>query len=319
MRTGTTSNPVNTTGGKRYYKKRYRKRKASVRKNAYSLARLQHQVNRIRLNAYGKPQKSLQFADRLDPAITFSPWRQYPLLINLSDLRPQTTATNVGCPIYQQTPGGTTVQQIGTFRPYSNGFWNACNQDIPDTGAIWFNGFNFKTEIKGTRSLVDDAYINFTVFKYKPGKIQLIDPVSGGGLIMPTALGQLADMCGSNHFNKTYFQTYRNKTHLLNSRTSTAPPPAQVQRGTTANVLFDCFSMRPRKLLTQARTSTVAGDEENMSNLQGWRAVNTTVSTDMWLLISTTLEYPASGVIDEQILCDFTRTVYWRDSIGSGQ
>ena len=318
VRTGMSSNPVTTTGGKRYYRKKPYKRKANVKTNAYKVARLQHQVNRIRLNAYGKPQKSLQFADRLDPATTFSPWRQYPLLINLSDLRPQTTATNIGCPIYQQTPGGTAVLQIGTFRPYSNGFWNACNQDLPDTGQIWFNGFNFKTEVKGTKSLVDDVYVNFTVFKYKPGKVQMIDPVSGQGLIMPTALGQLADMTGSNKFNKTYFKTFRNKTMYLNSRTSTATPPAQVQRGTTGNILYDVFSMKPRRLVNQARTSTVAGDEDNMSLLQGWRAVNTTVSTDLWLLISCNLEYPASGTIDEQVLCDFTRSVYWRDAIGSG-
>jgi len=76
--------------------------------------------------------------------------------------------------------------------------------------------------------------------------------------------------------------------------------------------------MQPRRLISQARTSTVAGDEENMSNLQGWRAVNTTVSTDLWLLVSSSLEYPASGVVNEQILCDFTRSVYWRDAIGSG-
>lgn len=317
VRTGTTSNPVNTSG-KRRYKKRPYKRKATVRKNAYSVARLQRQVNKVRLMSYGNPQKSRQFAEFFDGNVPFSPWAQYPLLINLSDLRAQTTATNIGCPIYQQSSSGTQVNQIGTFRPYANAFWAAANLDVPDTGQVFWRGMNFKTQIRGGRNLVDDVYVNFTVFKYKPGNVQIIDPVTGNGLILPTALPHLADMCGGNSFNKTYFKTYRNSTVYLNSRTSTATLPAQVQRGTTGNIMYDTFSMQPNKLLTQARTSTVAGDEDNMSLLDGWRAVNTKVSQDLWLLVSTNLEYPVSGEIDERITCDFSRTLYWRDSIGSG-
>jgi len=317
VRTGVSSNPVNTRGRKRYVKRR-RYRKPRVRTNARKIGRLQHQVNKIRLKAYGHPQKCLQFADPIAPGATFSPWAQYPLLIHLSNLRAQSLPTNTGCPVFQVQPGGTVLQTIGEFKPVGNAFWNSANKDVCDTGQIYWRGMNFKTQIRGDRNLVDDVYVNITVFKYKPGNVQLIDPESGAGLILPTCLSELSDMCGRNTFNKSYFQTFRNKTVYLNSRTSTATPPAEVQRGTTGNLMYDTFSMEPKRIMTQAVTSTVAGEEQNISGIKGWQNVNTTVSQDLWMLVSTNLQYPASGTVTERIICDFSRTVYWRDMIGSG-
>ena len=311
------NNPLNTYKPKKY-KKTYRKKKASVKKNAYSVASLQRQVNKIRLQSYGKPQKARHIAVA-QPGFSFSPYKERPILINLSNLRARTSPTNTGCNVFQNDASGV-LQNIGVFENYVNGFWNSANGDVPDSGSVYWRGTNFKAEITSGRALLTDCYINFTTFKFKNAASQLIDPTTGQGLVLPTAIGQLADMCGNNTFNKSYFKVFHNKTVYLNSRTATAAAPADIQRNTTGNVKYCTMSMEPKRILRQAVTSTVAGDEQNISSIKGWQTVNVTIDQPLWLLISTNLpEVDAAGdPNDEKIFLEFVRTNYWRDMIGSG-
>ena len=313
-----TSNPLNTSKPKKY-KKTYRKKNTSVKKNAYSVASLQKQVNKIKLKSYGKPQKARHVAVPA-PGLSFSPYKERPILINLSNLRARTSPTNTGCNVFQEDSTGI-LQNIGVFEPYENGFWNAANADIPDTGSVYWRGTNFKAEMTSGKALLTDCYINFTTFKLKANASQLIDPVSGAGLVLPTAISQLQDMCGNNTFNKSYFKIFHNRTIYMNSRTATAPTPSNIQRNTTGNVKYCTLSMEPKRMLRQAVTSTVAGDEQNISSIKGWQTVNVTMDQPLWLLISTNLPEldPQTGdPTDEKIFMELVRTNYWRDMIGSG-
>lgn len=310
------NNPVYTRG-KRKKGVRFSKRsrlnhakKASKVSNSLAIQNLQKQVNRIRLNAYGAPQKSRQLLKPVGLLDYVPVYQDAPLLINLSNLY----AGNVpgeGCPVYQKDNLGN-VGEVGYFNIFSNAYWNAQNVDIPDTGQIYFNGMNFKAEIEG-RGLLTDAFINFTTFTQKKGKVTLIDPLSGDSLLLPSALRHLEDMCHANSFNKSFFKTYHNNTLYLNSRTLTAVAPANVQRNTTGNIKYETISMQPRKLVSQTVTNpAVGGDPQPIG--QGWSESNMSESTPLWLLISSNkLRGDA-----EAITVKMYRTVYWRDSIGSG-
>jgi len=282
----------------------------AIRSNAISVFKLAKQVKALQMSQYGAKQSNIQnlVVDYLTPTASA------PLLFDTTDFTCYRSAlNNQGCQVYQEDAVGTVPGASGFNIQdwFGNPFWERQNQDVIDTGKYLPLYVKYTIRIEGQRSL-DNTRVRFDLFS---AKSKAIVPSQGGApsgnVVMPSALVHMHDMANptKNKLNPFYFTKYGSKTYFINS-TKTDPNT----KGTTGNIFYHTFVVRPKKPRMQAMTNPFNPELGNPEVPDGnYGPLNVSVDQPLWCMISTDDE----SAIGDRVQINISRHCVWRDGQGA--
>lgn len=291
--------------------------KTYVKKNAMSVVRLRRDVNYLKRSQHGSIQQNMQ-----NSQVDMVPIATRPILTDLTDFtcfRESTITpplpTFQGAQFYQYdslgnlaTTGGYDIQDYEDS-PY----WSNQNLDRVDTGKYLPVMARYTVRVEGRNSL-DNTRVRLQVFQAK-AKALVPSNILNQTLILPTGLQHLTNMADPtlNRLNPVFFREYKKlgKTFFINSTKTDAST-----KGTTGNIMYYTFTIRPKKMKYQSLTAPYTPDDQNPEAVDGnFGPLQISPESPLWLLIST----DDATAVNDQVRVRVSRRVVWRDSIGSSR
>lgn len=295
-----------------------------VRKNAYINRKQSSQIKFLMNARYGAVQRNLQISNN-----TMTVLRNYPLLFDVGDFTmarsgiPPSTAQSFGCRIWTVNTLQNGISQASYFRDNFgttvNSYWRSANNDIVgDSGRFKPLYADYTIGIEG-RPNVDNVHVQLDLFCQKAGFFEWTQGGSTTRRTLPEGLIDLRQMASAeNEFNPSYFKRYWRKRIFFNSEKDAAGP--QATQGTTANIKYIKFRVRPRARFQSDTAPDVPGTVVNETGPSdassgAYGRYNVDPRVPLWLLISATDITSA----DDQINCFVQRHVVWRDAQGQSR
>lgn len=282
--------------------------KSGVRQNAESVHKLALAVKKLQMSQYGGIQKNVQNSNN-----SLYPTAQYPLLFDCTDFtcyRNYGVVNQQGCRVYQYGVGGLSAVGGWNIQDFlGNPYHERENYDQVDTGRFLPISVKYTIRIEGVRSL-DNTRIRLDVFQARSKSI-VQSSVASGQVLLPTGLIHLDNMADptQNRLSSVYFKKYFTKQVFINS-TKTDPDT----KGTTGNIKYISFMIRPKKPRTQAQTEPNNPQDADPEITEGnYGPLNVPVDQPLWALIST----DDRTALGDAVKIDMSRSCVWRD--GQGQ
>lgn len=306
--------------------RKYRKSKSStippkkkttrtyVRKNALVNRRQARQIKFLMQARYGQIQRNVQlFSNQIGIQAV------QPILFDASDFTSERTATggqqSLGCRIWQVSPTGSSILQVGHWSTAffnQNVYWNQTNKDLVGDTGYYKPVSAYYTFTVNCRTSSDAVPPKF--------RIDLFTQISGfwprtvqptEGRIMPWGLPNLTSMAqGVNHFNPSYFKKYKTLTYILNKHT------AQIGAGSDDHNYTFTLGVHPKKVRNMAESfPDVPGtteQESGVASLGSVGAYNVSPKTPLWIMCSSSNSTP-----DTRVTINCKRVCTWRDSVGA--
>lgn len=296
-----------------------RKPRASRKMATYRRARAintnRSMIRSLKRQMAGPIQKNFQILDRAVVPISSGP-----VAFDLTDFTCRNVAQEApgtittGCRLYQYNPLGALTEVSGWSKTVmaSNPFWASVNQDIPDSGQYLPVRVDYTFKLEGIPSL-DNTHVRFDVFSARP-QVQ----TAGAQLndtIMPVCLKHMNALAegDQNRINSTFFKKYFTKHFFFNSHKNQAP----TTQGTTGNIKYCKFSIRPKKVRHQKVTNPV-DVLDNRPEVPGgnYGYLNVPINEPLWVVISCTdvTTLPAPDI--DFLSVTASRMCCWRDESG---
>jgi len=183
------------------------------------------------------------------------------------------------------------------------------NRDIVDTGKYLPVQVNYRIRVEGISSL-DNTRVRLDVFQAKSRAV-IQSSTTADQQLLPTGLQHLNNMANPtlNRLNSVFFKKYLSKQVFINSTKTDADT-----KGTTGNIKYIYFSVRPKRLRTQGETNPATPQDETPEVANGnWGPLNVPIDEPLWALLST----DDRTSIGDSVRVTMSRTCIWRDHIGS--
>lgn len=288
--------------------------KTYVRKNAYKIADLKKDVMFLKKARHGSIQQNLQTSN------TMVPTSSYPLLTDLTDFtcfRTGSTTPPVparqGCLFYQYTPVGLTAAGPYNVQNFETSpYWKNQNVDQVDTGKYLPVMAKYTIRVEG-RAALDNTRIRIQIFQARASAI-IPATSTANSLVLPTGLQYLNDLADPtiNRLNPVFFKEYYKlgKTMFINSTKTD-----QSTKGTTGNIFYHTFTIRPKKMKYQSETLPYTPSDPASPDDDGqFGPLSISPDSPLWMTISTDDQ---TGAIGDAVTVRVSRRVMWRDPIGS--
>lgn len=277
-------------------------------------------IRSLKKQMQGPIQKNFQ---KMTRAVV--PISSRPVAFDLTDFtcynvakEPPSTTTD-GCRIYQYNNLGAlaSVSSWSKASMIDNPFWASMNQDIPDTGQYLPVRVDYTFKMEGIPSL-DNTHVRFDVFSAKP-QVYAAGSINND-TVMPVCLKHMTALAegDQNRINSTFFRKYFTKHFFFNSHKvpATAANPTQ---GTTSNIKYCKFSIRPKKVRHQKVTNPIDPMDnrtESGVDASNYGYLNVPINEPLWVVISctdvTTLPVPSTDFLS----VTGSRMCVWRDELG---